>query len=240
MGDMTGDQPFLLSTSPPARRQERLAVGVVVLLIAALLATAPLARVPLPSTEGLLAAYAAAVLVIELVTAAMLLALFTVHPTRAVLALAAGYLLSGLLVVPWALTFPGILEALDLTPSAHWPEPLVARNVEPDRGPVMVTVDYRIAPEQAPAFLAVMANLADERRRNGAYAWGLLENAAEPGHYLESFTEQSWLGHLHHHERVTEAERALQAAIRDLQIGALDPVVTHFLPPDTAPAGGVA
>lgn len=129
---------------------------------------------------------------------------------------------------------------LDLSPSAHWPEPLVARNVEPDRGPVMVTVAYRIAPETAPAFLAAMAGLEAERRRNGAYAWGLFENAAEPGHYLEYFTEASWLGHLHHHERVTEADRALQATIRDLQIGGRAPVVTHFLPPDTTAAGGVA
>jgi MFS family permease len=154
-------------------------------------------------------------------------------PTTLAIA-AAGALLGALVTFRWKLQQGA---ALDLSPSAHWPEPLVARNVEPDRGPVMVTIDYRIEPENAAAFLTAMAGLEAERRRNGAYAWGLFENAAEPGHYLEYFTEESWLGHLHHHDRVTEADRALQSSIRALQLGGRDPIVTHYLAPDTPPAG---
>src|SRR5262249_43029861 len=32
---------------------------------------------------------------------------------------------------------------VDLNPSLHWPAPVLARNVEGDRGPVLVTVEYR-------------------------------------------------------------------------------------------------
>ncbi|WGF90270.1 ATP-binding protein [Marinivivus vitaminiproducens] len=74
----------------------------------ALLLTAPFARLPVPSSEPFMAAYASAVFVTEIATAALLLGLFSVQRSLALLALASAYLFSGLLVVPWALTFPGV------------------------------------------------------------------------------------------------------------------------------------
>ena len=113
-GDAREDHPFLLTTSPPSRSQRRLAVCVLVILVAALLVTAPFARIPLKHTELLLPAYASAVFVNELITAALLLALFSVQRSRAVLALSIGYLFSGAMVLPWALTFPGVFASLGL------------------------------------------------------------------------------------------------------------------------------
>jgi signal transduction histidine kinase len=110
--DVRGDYPFLLSISPPTRSQVQLAVGLLIALGGAVLITAPFARHELAGTEVLLPAYAAAVLVNELITAALLLALFSVQHSRAVLILAAGYLFSGLMIIPWALTFPGVFTAL--------------------------------------------------------------------------------------------------------------------------------
>lgn len=105
---------LLLSTSPPTRSQEWLAICVLAVLVAALLAAAPFARIALTGTEILLPAYAGAILVNELITSALLMALYAVQRSRAVLFLAIGYLFSGLLVVPWALTFPGVFAALGL------------------------------------------------------------------------------------------------------------------------------
>src|SRR3546814_1294676 len=105
MGDAHNDPSFLLTTSPPGRSQGRLAVCVLVVLVGPLLITAPFARIPLTNTEVLLPAYAGAVFVIELITSALLFALFSIQRSRAVLALSIGYLFSGLMVVPWALTF---------------------------------------------------------------------------------------------------------------------------------------
>ncbi len=114
MTDAQSNLPFLLTTSPPSRTQWRLAVCVLLVLVAALLVTAPFARVPLTNTEVLLPAYAGAVFVIELITSALLLALFSIERSRAVLALSIGYLFSGLMVVPWVLTFPGVFVSLNL------------------------------------------------------------------------------------------------------------------------------
>lgn len=114
MSDAQSDLPLLLTTSPPSRSQGRLAVGVLLVLVAALLVTAPFARIPLTNTEILLPAYAAAVFVSEVITSVLLLALFSVQRSRAVLVLSIGYLFTGLMVVPWALTFPGVFTSLGL------------------------------------------------------------------------------------------------------------------------------
>jgi signal transduction histidine kinase len=52
---------------------------------------------------------------IDLITAALLLALFSVQRLRAVLALSIGYSFSGLMVLPWVLTFPGVSEMFGLS-----------------------------------------------------------------------------------------------------------------------------
>jgi signal transduction histidine kinase len=103
-----GDRQHLLSTSPPSRGQTQLAGCVVLALVVALLATVPFAHVPLANTEVLLPAYATAILINDLITSVLLFALYSVQRSRAVVVLAVGYLFTGLLVVPWALTFPGV------------------------------------------------------------------------------------------------------------------------------------
>lgn len=102
------DSRLLLSTLPASRPQKRLALGVALGLVAALLAAAPFATIHLEGTAPLLPAYAAATLVNELITAALLWAMYSVQRERALLLLGAAYLFSGLMVVPWGLTFPGV------------------------------------------------------------------------------------------------------------------------------------
>ena len=118
--------------------------------------------------------------------------------------------------------------AIDLTPSMHWPTPIIAFEVEPDRGPVLVTVEYRIDPHNREAFLRALAKLAHERRRDGAYAWGVFEDAGDEGRFLETFLVESWLEHLRQHERVTNADRILQTAVHRYHLEGV-PKVTHFI-----------
>ena len=57
---------------------------------------------------------------------------------------------------------------IDLSPSMHWPAPLTAQTIAQDRGPVLVTVEYRIRPQNRAAFLKAIARLehrAAARRR---------------------------------------------------------------------------
>ncbi|TDR85242.1 ATP-binding protein [Enterovirga rhinocerotis] len=102
------DRAERVSTETADRSQVRRAVLLLAGLLVVLLMVAPIARQPLSGTEPLLPAYAAAIFVSEMVTVALLLALFGVQRSWALLALAGGYLFSGLTVIPWAFTFPDV------------------------------------------------------------------------------------------------------------------------------------
>jgi len=117
---------------------------------------------------------------------------------------------------------------IDLTPSMHWPAPVLAHEVEQDRGPVLVMVEYRIDPRDREPFLAALESLCYARRRDGAYAWEVFEDAAEAGRMMETFLVDSWLEHLRQHERVTNADRALQEVVRRFHSQGA-PKVTHLI-----------
>lgn len=149
----------------------------------------------------------------------------------ALLAAAAGAMLALPLASRWKL---GQGEGLDLAPSMHWPAPALTAEFEGDRGPVMVTVEYRVEPARSAEFAAAMAILAGERRRDGAYAWGLFEDAAEAGRFLEYFLVESWLEHQRQHERATRSAADVQARAREFHVDAVGPVVRHLIAPPRA------
>jgi len=124
----------------------------------------------------------------------------------------------------------GEAARVNVTPSGHWPQPVVAGDVGGDRGPVLVTVEYRVDIARREEFLARTQPLGHARRRNGAVQWGVAEDSTQPGTYLEYFVDCSWHEHLRQHERVTEDERALQDAIKALlEDPTHAPVVRHFI-----------
>jgi predicted MFS family arabinose efflux permease len=141
---------------------------------------------------------------------------------------AAGAILTIPFLRKWKLPAGG---SLDLTPSMHWPEPVFSDDVEPDRGPVLVTVEYRIASKDRDQFLAAICRVAAERKRDGAYDWGVYEDVAENGRWLETFMVDSWLEHLRQHKRVTNADRTLEDVVRRLHTQG-SPVVTHYIAPE--------
>jgi MFS family permease len=125
-------------------------------------------------------------------------------------------------------------EDLDLSPSQHWPAPKLAFELQGTDGPVLVTVEYRVAaPEQA-AFCQAMAAVETVRRRDGARRWRLFRDAADPERLLETFVVASWAEHLRQHERVTMADRAVEQRARALLLPGATPVVSHFI---ATPAG---
>ena len=117
---------------------------------------------------------------------------------------------------------------LDLAPSMHWPAPVLSPNIEPDRGPVLVTVEYLVRPQDRDEFLAAIAKLAGERRRDGAFDWGVYEDTAREGRFVETFKVDSWIEHMRQHERVTHADRELQESVNRFQISGA-PTVTHLI-----------
>ena len=134
--------------------------------------------------------------------------------------------------VSLTLHFPlPVTESEDLAPSLHWPAPILADEADLERGPVMVTLQYDIAPEHASDFRQAMAEVAHMRRRNGAFSWGLVQNSENPRHWQEFFFDESWLEHLRHHGRVTRAEQRIEAAARHFQNPDVPVHIEHFLMP---------
>lgn len=117
---------------------------------------------------------------------------------------------------------------LDLTPSMHWPTPVLAQEVEADRGPVLVTIEYEVAASDRQAFLAAIAKLAHERRRDGAFEWDLYEDSARAGVFVETFKVDSWLEHMRQHHRVTHADRVMQDTVQRFHAQGA-PVVRHLI-----------
>ena len=120
-------------------------------------------------------------------------------------------------------------KELDVTPSMHWPEHNMMIKLQPEDGPVLVTVEYLIDPERSQEFKVAMRALGRVRRRDGAMRWGLFHDTANPSRYFETFIVESWAEHLRQHERVTMADREVENQARAFQIGGKPPFVSHLI-----------
>jgi MFS family permease len=119
-------------------------------------------------------------------------------------------------------------ETVDFTPSLHWPMPVTLHEVDGDRGPVLVTVEYRVDAEYRVRFLEALFRMSRERRRDGAYSWKVFEDPAVDGRFVEVFLTESWGEHLRHHSRVTKTDRVLEDAVRWCIKGNA-PITTHLI-----------
>ncbi len=117
----------------------------------------------------------------------------------------------------------------DLTPSLHWPEPLLAEPVDNDRGPVLIEIEYRVARAERDAFLSALHHLSAARRRDGAYAWGVTEDSSDPELLVEWFMVESWAEHLRQHRRVSHADADVQAEAIRFHRGETPPRVRHLI-----------
>ncbi|HTE67833.1 MAG TPA: MFS transporter [Actinomycetes bacterium] len=148
----------------------------------------------------------------------------------ALLAAAASFGLGLLAALRWRLE--GIAD-LDLSPSVR-PEPVTAIDPDPDDGPVLVLVSYRIDPARTEEFAAAMRAMRRVRRRDGAYRWGVFEDVADPGRFVETYVVRSWAEHLRQHERFTAEDLVVRDRVRSFHIGDDPPRVSHFIHPDAA------
>jgi MFS family permease len=148
----------------------------------------------------------------------------------ALLAAAASFGLGLLAALRWRLQGIG---ALDLTPSVR-PEPVTVLDPEPDDGPVLVLVRYRVDLARAEEFASAMRAMRRVRRRDGAYRWGLFEDVADPSCFVETYVVRSWAEHLRQHERFTAEDLAVRDRVRSFHIGDDPPAVSHFIHPDAA------
>ncbi|QJW90548.1 MFS transporter [Spirosoma taeanense] len=140
---------------------------------------------------------------------------------------AAGWLLlSTLLAIPFPINQG---EQLNLAPANTWTDPDNLARVDPEEGPVVVMIEYRINPATLPAFLKAVEDLKRVRLRDGALRVGVFTDIAQPERQVEFFTVASWGEHLRQHQRFTQDDVAVERMVRQFHVGPNPPLVTHFV-----------
>jgi MFS family permease/quinol monooxygenase YgiN len=153
----------------------------------------------------------------------------------ALLLSAAGGVLA--MLITWRLTLGGEDGLARSAPAALMRSPDHA-DIPPERGPVAVHVEYRIALEDADAFVAAAQGMERIRRRDGALSWGLFEDPDAPGRYVETFVVESWAEHMRQHHRGTAGDAPLFERVRAFHRGDGPPRVTHWIAVNASDDGG--
>lgn len=96
---------------PATRGQRRIALALAMFVALIALATLPFAQVPGPVIAPFVPLSAAAVIVLDLITALIFLLLFAQHGRPSTLWLGCAYLYTGFVIVPYTLVFPGLFSA---------------------------------------------------------------------------------------------------------------------------------
>jgi MFS family permease len=122
----------------------------------------------------------------------------------------------------------GKVAALTSLPATHLAAALGALIAVPLLWRWKLQTAYQIRPEDRGAFLDALRKLAGERRRDGAFEWGVFEDVAQPGRLVETFMLDSWIEHLRQHQRVTQADRGAQEAVNRFQVDGT-PKVSHLI-----------
>ena len=158
-------------------------------------------------------------------------AIATVTSLPTAMLISAAVALAGLVtMLRFPLTLP---SAADLERSGHWESPQVSRAINPDDGPVVITIEYFIPEARSAEFAAAMQPVAQTRWRDGAISWTLARCTENPRRWLEVFVVESWAEHLRQHDRVTHGDRKVQDHARSFHEPTSGeperPRVSHFI-----------
>ncbi len=93
----------------------------------------------------------------------------------------------------------------------------------PEDGPVLVTVTFRINPEHAEEFIRAAHELGRVRRRDGAVRWSLFRDPSDPARYMETYVVESWL------ERFTVADHAIRNRVFSFHVDPAAPIVHRMI-----------
>lgn len=114
------------------------------------------------------------------------------------------------LAVTARLKIEALHHPLDLSP--HHLRPHSPGPVDPEEGPILTVLEYRVTEADKAAFREAMREVRRIRIRDGAVRWSLFQDlvSPEPGQlrFVESFLSSSWGEHLRQHHRATVEDRA--------------------------------
>ena len=112
---------------------------------------------------------------------------------------------------------------------AEFRVPDVAVPVTGRTGPVIVSIEYRIAEADIVGFLSAMADRRRVRRRNGARGWSLMRDLGDPELWVERYRNPTWTEYLRHNQRFTRDDLAIGERIRALHRGPDGPRVRRLI-----------
>ena len=132
--------------------------------------------------------------------------------------------------VPVALRFP-LLRGLppDLSPYRFRTAPQPVLEPDPEEGPVLIVIEYRIRPADKNEFIHAVHAVRPLRLRDGAIRWGVFQDTAQPERFIETFVMESWLEFLRTRERMTAADRVIRDRARSFHQGDEDPHVSRMI-----------
>ena len=131
------------------------------------------------------------------------------------------------------------IENVDLDPLNRWSEPETAVPVESRSGPVVITVEHRIAEKDILSFLHVMNERRRICRRDGFMGWTLLRDLANPQMWIERFHVPTWLDYLRGAQRRTKADAENYEQVQKLHIDGAPAIVHRMVErqPGSMPTG---
>jgi len=119
--------------------------------------------------------------------------------------------------------------SLNLDPLNRFNEPLLALDLKPRSGPIVVMIDYEIADDDIPEFLKTMAERRRIRIRDGAGHWALMRDLENPTTWTETYHVPTWVEYVRHNQRRTQADASVGDKLTALHRGDQPPRVHRMI-----------
>jgi quinol monooxygenase YgiN len=120
-------------------------------------------------------------------------------------------------------------DEADVTPGARMPDLSIPMMPAPEDGPVLIQIEYRIAPADRAAFLKAIHKVEATRRRNGAGSWRVFRDLEQDGLFVERFVIDSWAEYTRLRTRMTQTDRRGQEAAEKFQLPDVPIRVSRFI-----------
>ena len=112
--ELPQEVPHLIASIPASAQHRRIALGVVIFLAGVFALVIPFAHMQTARIDAFIPVVQTIIFFADLITAVFLFAQYTIQPQRALLALASGYIFSGVFAFLQTLDFPGAYSATGL------------------------------------------------------------------------------------------------------------------------------
>jgi MFS family permease len=135
-----------------------------------------------------------------------------------------GFVVALTLALGWVVPLPGDEEEDANAAMVITDEPQVEMALTMRSGPVVIEIEYRVAPENAREFHGAMTKMERVRRRIGAYDWSIARDIADPTIWIERYHCATWGDYLRMRDRYTQADFELQGQADAFNIAGTHPV----------------